>query len=86
MTTPYGYFNEPTQTVPVFDPGLDIPCLICHHPLDSPMVTISFMVQGDTRSYFYRAHKWCYTSADPEMITDMEGQMVDAIYKTKEQN
>lgn len=73
----YGYFSDPTQVAPEYDPGLDVLCPYSHKPLTDP-VTISFMVPGDSRSFFYRANRDAYRSATQERIWEVEGDMVDS--------
>lgn len=84
MKSIYGYFDD-TSNVPAVDPGLDIDCPICEMPLSEPMCSPSFMVEGDKRSYFYRAHRACYDS-NPDLVSEIEGVIVDAIYKARETN
>lgn len=57
-----GYFDQPGQVAPAFDPGLDAQCLACWKPLrGQPRVTISLMwEEWRERSYFFRVHKACW--------------------------
>lgn len=73
-----GYFDDPKQTTPAFDPGLDVACPICLGTLSTPLVTISLMVPGDDRSFFYRAHRACWDSTTSEEQSHLEGTLVDA--------
>lgn len=54
----FGYYDGLGNT-PAYDPGIDVPCIYCRRPLDFPLRTISFMVPGQDRSYFYRLHTAC---------------------------
>ena len=54
-----GYFDDPTQQEPTFDPGVDISCPVCLRKLYDPMKTISLMKIGSNKSYFFRIHKHC---------------------------
>ena len=68
MNPIYGYFTDGNQTTPVFDPGLIAACPICGNTLNPVDVrTISLMVPGDSRSYFYRVHRSCH-----EPLTEAE--------------
>lgn len=82
----YGYFDQPNQEEPAFDPGLDVACPFCQSRLLQPVVTISLMVPGDSRSYFYRADRACYYNAADEIVTEVESVLVDAIYSAKASN
>lgn len=78
MDSIFGYFNSVEQDVPVFDPGLSVICPFCLLQLEPPLKTISFMALGSERSYFYRAHKGCYESADQPSINEIESSVVDS--------
>ena len=83
----YGYFTEPTQTVPVYDPGLNVLCPICAtslHPTD--VRTISLMVPDDSRSYFYRVHRSCHEPLSEAERILVDGLLIDAIYSTRNTN
>lgn len=57
----YGFYDDPSQTVPVHDPGHSAPCLFCFEPWTSETVrTISLMPLTRTGSYFYRVHRACH--------------------------
>lgn len=86
MLPMFGYFTAPEQTEPVYDPGLEVNCPACNQRLSRPMVTPSLMVPGDSRSYFYRMHKACSDSITPEQESNIDGLLIDAIYKTREVN
>lgn len=85
----FGYFDDPAQTEPAFDPGLDVDCLICHTKLSRPMLCVDLMLDDpnlggrDSRSYFYRVHKECYESLTPEQVTDLDSVIIDAAARSK---
>ena len=79
----FGYFTDSSQTEPEFDPGLDIDCPACHFPLQAPMETISLMLEGDDRSYFYRMHKACSEKLSPELETEIDSLIIDAVALAK---
>ncbi len=72
-----GYFDDPAQAEPVFDPGTDVDCPVCVLPLDYPakaIRTVSLMpAKASPRSCFYRAHTGCLESLD-----DRERGFLDA--------
>lgn len=85
MTTkPFGYFDDPAQTEPTYDPGLEIDCPVCHKPLATPYKTISLMVPGDDRSYFYRTHRACYANLTLEQETELDSLIIDAVVRAKQ--
>ncbi len=82
----YGYFDQPFQETPAYDPGLEVACPICGCRLSRPMKTISLLAEGDTRSYFYRVHQPCYEKLSPEQISDLDGLILDPIFRARETN
>jgi len=97
----YGYFDDPAQTVPVFDPGLNVGCPICGKSpiLPDDVRTISLIVpkefkhtsgRVDTssaeRSYFYRVHRSCHEPLDEKQRSALDGLLVDAICSTRNTN
>jgi hypothetical protein len=86
--THFGYFDDPDQTVPAFDPGLDAPCPACLnvHLGNWPVVTISLMVPGDNRSYFYRMHKRCYEQLNDDQRNIFDSDIIDAIMLARNVN
>lgn len=83
----YGYFTDSAQTEPVFDPGVGVPCPICTNELDAIDVrTISLMVPGDSRSYFYRVHRSCHEPLTEQERIRVDGVLIDAIYSTRNTN
>lgn len=79
--TDYGWFDDASQVVPAFDPGLSGSCPVCGIGLlSSPRVTVSFLVVSrPERSYFYRAHKSCWEPLPEPMRQEFEWPMVNAI-------
>ena len=78
LTSIFGYYTGRSQIVPTHDPGLEVNCPFCGKKLAAPMQIISFLVPGDSRSYFYRFHKACY---DEDKACDIESILVDKIYQ-----
>jgi hypothetical protein len=82
MTDIFGYFDDPSQTEPVYDPGLNIPCPCCLRPLaDATRVTISLLLPGDYRSFFFRAHKDCWGRVSAEEKSEIESSLIDQLAK-----
>lgn len=82
----YGHFTDAAQTRPSYDPGLDIECPVCGKRLSPPLKTISLMLPGDERSYFYRTHKGCYDGLSEEGRTRVDGLLIDAIASARNVN
>jgi hypothetical protein len=83
----YGYFTDPAQTIPVFDPGLKVLCPICAKELGANDVrTISLMVPDDDRGYFYRVHRSCHEPLSETERCKVDGLLVDAIYSARSTN
>lgn len=80
MSGIFGYFDRPDQATPTFDPGRDALCPICLGVCGSErkLVTISLMKEGDSRSYFFRAHKSCWTEAPAIERERIEHSLIDA--------
>src|SRR5207253_1542630 len=79
MTDIFGYYDAPGQTEPTFDPGLDVLCPFCLCSLRSGQVqTVSLMLPGDVRCFFYRVHKECRAQASEKEIDEIEGALIDA--------
>lgn len=79
----YGYFLNASQEVPEYDPGLNVNCPICEALLSSPMKTISVLLVGDDRSFFYRTHKACYENLTEDEQTKLDSLVVDVRYMQK---
>lgn len=83
----YGYFTAPGQKVPDRDPGLYVACPVCGHILGKvPVKTISLMVDGDTRSYFYRVHRDCYDGLTADEKARLDWPIVDAVVASRKTN
>jgi hypothetical protein len=82
----FGYFIDFDQTEPAYDPGLSVNCPVCYSTLSRPVKTISLMLIGDRRSYFYRAHKGCYDSLSDEQKTTLDSALIDALAHARECN
>jgi len=83
----YGYFTDAAQIVPAHDPGLDVLCPICGKPLNADDVrTISLMVPGDNRSYFYRVHRSCHEPMSEGERCKVDGLLIDSIYSSRNVN
>lgn len=82
-----GWFSSPEQLEPEFDPGLfKVECPYCHNNLVRPVTTISLMIEGDSRSYFYRAHARCYWNAEQTHRDAVDHSIVDAVTASKNVN
>ena len=75
-----GYFDDANQTVPSYDPGLNVLCPVCLRDLCDPIKTISLMRWGDKRSYFFRIHKHC---EGPE-ADKIEWSIIDAAKEARD--
>lgn len=82
----YGWFDDPWQTEPSYDPPHDAPCLFCGKPVAPDDVrTHSLMYAGPVyakRSYFYRTHRTC-ADADPT-CTAMDDVVLDMISRNQD--
>jgi hypothetical protein len=74
----FGHFDEGSQTIPTYDPGMDVLCPVCLFQLYRPVVTTSLMKPGDDRSFFYRVHKHCSLIATDSHISEIESSLIDA--------
>ena len=78
--TIFGYFDDPGDQVPTFDPGLGVSCPFCLRPVGKGGIkTISLMPIGGSRSSFYRAHKSCYQQATPHDVAELESSLIDTV-------
>lgn len=82
----FGWFNEANHTAPTYDPGLLVNCPFCDMPLSGNITTISLMLEGDSRSYFYRAHAPCYHNAMPLKVQAVDSAIIDAVVSSKNVN
>ena len=86
MKNIFGYFTDPYQTIPAYDPGFDVECPVCHQRLRRPALAISLMLDGDDRSYFYRMCKPCYESLSEDEQTVYDSVIIDAVARSKDVN
>jgi len=81
----FGWFDDPDQQEPSYDPPHDAPCLFCGKPINAGNVrTHSLMYAGPEyakRSYFYRTHRTC-AERDPTH-TASDGIVLDMIFKAE---
>lgn len=73
-----GFFEEADQ-VPVYDPGILVPCLICGQRLSAPIKTINLMPEDGLRSYFYRVHKDCFENLTCQQAMDLDSSIIDQV-------
>lgn len=79
FASPFGYFEDPTQLLPTYEPGLTVPCVVCQFPMTMEnVVNTSLILPGDTRSYFYRLHRSCRVQENAEAIARIEGELIDS--------
>lgn len=73
-----GYYTQPNQTTPEFDPGIDIPCPCCGITLgrETPLRTISLRRMADPVSYFYRTHRACHERLTPPELEALDRRML----------
>ena len=58
----YGWFDDPGQIEPSYEPPRDAPCLFCGRPVHADDVrthSLITMREYGVRSYFYRTHRTC---------------------------
>lgn len=73
-----GYFSDASQTKPEFDPVIEgTPCPVCLRPLARPVVTVSLMGVGSSKSYFFRAHKACWNETPDAEKERIEHSIID---------
>ncbi len=80
-----GYFTDPSQTEPVYDPPHDAPCLVCWQPLTPENVrTISLMpAEGAVASVFFRVHRSC-AEDDPGAVEEIEHRIIEGEFAAQE--
>jgi hypothetical protein len=63
-----GYFDQPGQTIPAYDPPVDLPCPYCEEPMNRFNIrTHGFMnTRHRRRSWFFRTHRTCDEKASEE--------------------
>ncbi len=74
----FGYYERPDQTTPTFDPGMEALCPFCLRKLEPPVRTTSLMAIGDSRSFFYRAHRVCAVAATPQQEMEIESALIES--------
>jgi len=79
-----GFFDDAAQAKATYDPGLEVPCIVCYKPLSPPMTTISVMPQElREKSLFYRAHKSCYDGLSEAEQEQIDGSVIDTFMKER---
>jgi len=76
----YGWFDDPDQAEPTYEPPRDTPCLFCGtsvHVEDVRTHSLMYRGQYAARSYFYRTHRSC-AETDPTH-TAMDGVVLNMI-------
>ena len=76
----YGWFDDPRQAEPTYEPPRDAPCLFCGFSIQADDVrTHSLMYREEyaPRSYFYRTHRSC--AAADKTHSAMDGFILDMI-------
>src|SRR5258705_12668938 len=76
----YGWFDDPDQRAPSYEPPRNAPCVFCGYAVHAENVrTHSLMYSGQyaARSYFYRTHRTC-AEADPTHAA-MDGFILNMI-------
>lgn len=81
----FGWFISPHQEKPEHDPGLDVPCPYCLKKLERHVMAISLWKTNAIKSYFYRAHKYCYEAATDDERNQVEWSLIDIQEKSNEQ-
>ena len=78
--TIFGFFDDPSQAKPTFDPGLGALCPFCLIAVGGEKIrTTSLMPVGGDRSYFYRAHILCLDTASKDEVTFIESLVIDMV-------
>lgn len=76
----FGWFDSPLDETPAHDPTVeDGICPICAKGLERPVKTISLIKDGDSKSYFYRAHKGCYEGLSEEDVMNLDSSLIDSL-------
>jgi len=81
-TDMFGWFDDVSSN-PAHNPGLEAPCVVCAKKLSRPMKTISLMIDGDSKSYFYRTHKACWDGISEREQWLIESSVIDNIKDSK---
>ena len=78
----FGWFDNTSDT-PAHDPGMNGLCPVCSKTLERPVKTISLMLDGDDKSYFFRVHKQCWEGLSEHEKWLIESSLIDAIAEGK---
>lgn len=84
----FGYFDDPSQKEPAYDPIKIAPCLLCEKKLkDDDVRTITFLRLDKIGNlgeicYFYRVHKSCHE----RLSYDERSKFEEEIYDSTETN
>ena len=78
----FGWFNDTSET-PAHDPGMTGLCPVCTKVLERPVKTVCLMLDGDNKSYFFRAHKQCWEGISEREQWLIESSLIDTIAKEK---
>jgi hypothetical protein len=76
----YGWFDDPDQPQPTYDPPRNAPCPFCGSPIHAEDVrTHSLLYRGEyaARSYFYRTHRTC--AEEDQTNAAMDGFVLNMI-------
>lgn len=77
----FGFYDK-AGTMIAYEPGHYCPCLYCRKPLCAPVKTISLMVPGNNRSYFYRLHLNCFAEMEDAGETECyEAILINSLSK-----
>lgn len=71
-----GYFDDPSQTEPAYDPPKDSICPVCMKQLSQPMVALSLMEMRANICWFYRVHRTC--KSDEAALAAVDSSIIDA--------
>lgn len=75
----FGFFDDPAAAAPAYDPGISgVLCPVCLRDLSVPVKTISLMLAGDERSYFFRTHRQCWDNAPDAEREQIEHALIDS--------
>lgn len=78
----YGWYDRPDQPVdmPTYDPPHDAPCPFCGGPITPTDIrTHSMLMEGSSRSFFYRSHRSCHQTADVMQQSAIDAVIWDSI-------
>jgi hypothetical protein len=76
----YGWFDDPNQIEPTYEPPRDAPCPFCGfaiHGGDVRTHSLMYRHEYGRRSYFYRTHRTCAES--DKRHSRMDGFILDMI-------